>query len=116
LRDFNVLLTGHNRRIECAGHLKEVSLITVITPSDARIHTISEMQNVPGVPPYHITNTHDLRRLFGSSKTRQQDLLDLKSEWAGCTQELVQTVCLASAHLHSFILYRETGVGPGGMP
>ena len=97
LRDFNILLVDHDRRIECASHVQEISLITVITSSGARIHAIPGARNMLDSSD-HIVNTEGLRGIFYSSNDRWKDLLGLKSEWAGCTQELVQTVRQTKEH------------------
>ena len=98
LRDFNVLLVGSDRRIQCADHLDEVNLITVITSNGACIRAIPGVQNMPETPPNFATDTEDLRRKILLSDNSWKDLLTLKSEWASCTQELIQTVCQNERH------------------
>ena len=93
LRDFNVLLANYDRRIECATHAEGVHLITVVASSETRIQTIPRTENVSTFPSNHVVSTAQLRRMFSSSEAVRKELVELKSEWASCVEELIQTVC-----------------------
>jgi len=88
LRDFNVLLPP-NYRIECSTDVDSVTLLTVITPTGARIQTTTDSSLVPPSPC--VTNTDELRS-FLSSDHGWKELVDLEASWASCILQLLQTV------------------------
>ena len=86
LYNFNTLLPdGH--RIECLTGVDEVQLITVIISDRAWIQGTSELDL-----DNHVTNTDQLRECL-SSDDGMEKLTSLKSEWASCILQLLQTVC-----------------------